>query len=245
MFFSRKKNISKVNLGWLHTDMHSHLIPGIDDGAQDIAASVELVKGLMEFGYKKIITTPHILWEVYPNTAEQIIAGLEVLRSGIRDAGLEIEINAAAEYFIDEHFQMLLSTKQPLLKIGGNMVLVEISMMNAPMDLQQVLFEMQLQEYQPVIAHPERYLYLLRNKDFFEELKTAGCMFQLNLLSLTGYYGNQVKELAEYLLKMNMYDLAGTDLHHDRHIDALKKLNSSSAYKKLEESGLMKNKDLL
>nr|MBA2744777.1 hypothetical protein [Flavisolibacter sp.] len=215
-----------------------------DDGSPDLATSIEFVKGFKELGYKKIITTPHILWEVYPNTAAGILEGLQPLQKAVADAGIDIEIQAAAEYFIDEYFQELLKHKERLLTISGNMVLVEISMLNAPMDLQEVLFEMQMQDYVPVIAHPERYVYLSRNKEFFEELRTAGCLFQLNLLSVTGHYGNGVKELAEYLLKNNFYDFAGTDLHHHRHLEGLQKLENNPLIRKLQESGRLKNREL-
>src|SRR5688572_4983731 len=189
MLFFGKKKTSSIDLSWLGADMHSHLIPGIDDGAPDIATSLELIKGLQQLGYKKLITTPHILWEVYPNTTEIITQGLASLKKAMADEGITIELHAAAEYFIDEYFEENLKKKIPLLPISGNMVLVEFSMITAPMDLQQVLFEMQIQNYQPVIAHPERYIYLTQSKQFFDELKDAGCLFQLNLLSLTGYYG--------------------------------------------------------
>ena len=240
MLFFRKKD-QKLNLDWLHTDMHSHLVPGIDDGSPDLLTSVELIKGFSELGYKKIITTPHILWEIYPNTAEIIGAGIEEVKQALSAEGINIEISAAAEYFIDDHFQELLKNKVPLLTLSGNMVLVEFSMLTAPFDLQEVLFEMQMQNYQPVIAHPERYTYLSRKKEFFDALKTSGCLLQLNLLSLVGHYGSSVQELAEYLIKKDYYDYAGTDLHGQRHLSALQKLGSSSLLKRLKDSGTIKN----
>jgi tyrosine-protein phosphatase YwqE len=189
-FFNKKKeNASLLNLSWLVADMHSHLIPGIDDGVPDITTSLAMIRGLQALGYKKLITTPHVLWDVYPNTTEQIVQGLTELKKAVADEGLEIEIEAAAEYFIDEHFEDCLKNKIPLLPLSGNKVLVEFSMITAPMDLQQLLFEIQIQGYQPVIAHPERYIYMANRKSFFDDLKNAGCLFQLNLLSLTNYYG--------------------------------------------------------
>ena len=241
MLFFKKKNTKTLDLSWLHTDMHSHLVPAIDDGSPDVDTSLQLIKGLAELGYKKIITTPHILWEIYPNTPEKIGNGLQQVQQAAGKEGIDVQLHAAAEYFIDEHFQSQLQNKQPLLTISGNMVLVEISMMNAPLDLMETLFEMQIQNYQPVIAHPERYVYLSRNKEFFENLKNAGYLFQLNLLSLTGHYGTAVKELAEYLIKQDYYDLAGTDLHHARHLDSLQKLAGLSSLEKLKDSGLLKN----
>lgn len=242
MFFWRKKtNTEPTDLSWLHTDMHSHLIPGIDDGAADISASLELIRGMVQLGYKKIVTTPHILWEVYPNTAEIIKRGLDELRKAVKEAGIPVELHAAAEYFIDDHFQEQLEKKIPLLTISENKVLVEFSMITAPLDLKEVLFEMQLQGYQPILAHPERYAYLTNRKSTYDELKDAGCLFQLNLLSLSGYYGSAVQELADYLIKKEYYNFAGTDLHGTRHLSALQKLEASSLYQKVKGSEWIKN----
>lgn len=243
-FFGKKKAAQSTDLSWIGVDMHSHLIPGIDDGSPDMATSLELIRGLQNLGYRKLITTPHVLWEVYPNTTEIITDGVASLQKAVEEAGMDVEIHAAAEYFIDEYFEELLRKKIPLLPISGNKVLVEFSMITAPLDLQQVFFEMQIQGYQPVVAHPERYIYLSKRKHFFDELQSTGCMFQLNLLSLTGYYGKSVQELAEYLLKGNYYSYAGSDLHGDRHLAGLQKLSGSSLYQRLREAGLMKNSSL-
>ena len=244
-FFKKKQSIPPLDLSWLRTDMHSHLIPGIDDGAKDVTSSLELIKGFVQLGYKKLITTPHVLWEIYPNTPDIINKGITELKSAADKEGLGIELHAAAEYFIDDHFEDELRKKTPLLCINNNLVLVEFSMVTAPFDLQKVIFDLQMQEYQPVIAHPERYTYLIRNKATLEQLKTAGCIFQVNLLSLTGYYGSSVKELAEYLVLNNYYELAGTDLHHAHHLTALQKLAVSPLYARLKDSGMIKNSSLL
>jgi tyrosine-protein phosphatase YwqE len=172
------------------------------------------------------------------------MGGLSSLRKAVHAEELPVELYAAADYFIDEHFEDELKTKTPLLPISGKMVLVEYSMVTAPMDLQQILFSIQIQGYQPVIAHPERYIYLSDRKQIFDELKEAGCLFQLNLLSLTGHYGRTVQELAEYLIKKEYYTLAGTDLHNARHLTALQKLTSSSPFQRLKESGCLKNAEL-
>lgn len=241
-FFKKKKQEEKAtDLGWLGTDMHSHLLPGIDDGSPDIATSLELIKGMAALGYKQLITTPHILWEVYPNTREIIAKALGEVEAALAEESIDIRIRAAAEYFIDEHFQEELRNKAPLLTIKDNLVLVEFSMITAPLDLQDVLFEMQLQNYQPIIAHPERYIYLRNRTSFFDDLKNAGYYFQLNLLSLVGHYGRSVQELAEYLVKKGYYDFAGTDLHGARHLEGLQKLASSPYYLKLQEAGTLRN----
>jgi protein-tyrosine phosphatase len=240
MFFSRKT----VDLSWIQTDMHSHLIPGIDDGSPDMDTSLEMIIGLRSLGFKKLITTPHILWEMYPNTPEKINEGLKQLQHVANEKGIQVTLKAAAEYFIDEYFEQQLKSKTSFLTINDNKILVEYSMVTAPMDLQKILFELEIQNYQPIIAHPERYIYLLQNRDFFDDLKASGCMFQLNLLSLTGYYGDTVQDLSEYLVRKEYYDYAGTDLHNPRQLAALQKLSSSSLLKKLRDSGTIKNHEL-
>ena len=240
IFFGKKKTAALPDLGWIYADMHSHLVPGIDDGAPDMATSLELIRGLSALGYRKIITTPHILWEIYPNTPEIINAGMTALKKAVEESQIGVELRAAAEYYMDDHFDQLLKEKLPLLTLKDNMVLVEFSMITAPFDLQDLLFALQIQNYQPVIAHPERYTYLSRKKEFFDDLKNSGCLFQLNLLALSGHYGASVQELAEYLVKKDYYDFIGTDLHHVRHLQSLQKI-SSPLLKRLQDSGLIKN----
>jgi protein-tyrosine phosphatase len=245
LFFGKKKKESApLDLSWLGTDMHSHLLPGIDDGSPDTVTSVEMIKGLKNLGYKKLITTPHIFWELYPNTPEIISDSLTTLQKALAEEEVDIEIAAAAEYYIDEHFEAELRNKTPLLTISENKVLVEFSMVTAPLELQRVIFDLQIQNYTPIIAHPERYVYFLGRKHLYDELKEAGCLFQLNLLSLTGYYGKQVLELAEYLCKKEYYNLAGTDMHHERHLQTMQKLTGSAQLDRLQQSGVLKNTSL-
>jgi tyrosine-protein phosphatase YwqE len=241
--FWKKKNNETADLSWLKTDIHSHLVPGIDDGSPDMETSLELIRGLSELGYEKLVTTPHILSDMYPNTPEIISSGTERLRTAIGVAGIPVTIHGAAEYYMDDRFDEQLRSKTPLLTISGNIVLVEFSMITAPMDLQDLIFEMQLQDYQPLIAHPERYIYLSRKKEFFDDLRSSGCLFQLNLLSLAGHYGSSVQELADYLVKKEYYSFAGTDLHHARHLEALRKL-PASIIKRLKDSGMIRNDSL-
>jgi len=245
MFF-RKKN-AKANIAdysVLHADLHSHLLPGIDDGSPDIETSIELISGMRKLGYKKLITTPHIMWDVYKNTNSIILEKLELVRGRLADEQIDVEIHAAAEYFIDEHLGELVERKEPLLSFGNNLVLVEFSMVSQPFEWKNTLFEMQIQGYQPVIAHPERYAYLDRNKNFYDELKGAGYLFQLNILSLSGQYGSSVAELARYLGKKGYYDLIGTDLHHARHLQALKNPSVFSSIQQILDSGKILNSTL-
>lgn len=244
MFSIFKSKSSAPLYEGLHTDMHSHLIPGVDDGAPDMETSLSLIRGMAALGFKKLITTPHIMWEMYPNTEEDIKMRLEELRKKVQEEGIGVEIQAAAEYFLDGHFKSLLESKKPLLTISGNMVLVEFSMASPPLDLKELLFDLQLQGYQPVIAHPERYVYHERNKEFFVELKAAGYLFQLNINSLAGFYGKSSQNLAQYFIKNDYYDLAGTDLHSFRHLEALRHPAISGPLGKLIEKGRLMNGEL-
>jgi tyrosine-protein phosphatase YwqE len=246
MIFFRKRsaNLNAADYSILHADIHSHLLPGIDDGSPDIETSVQLISGMKRLGYKKLITTPHIMWDVYKNTREIILGKLQEVKDRLANEQVEIEIQAAAEYFIDEHLGELVERKEPLLCFGNNLVLVEFSMVSQPFEWKKTLFEMQIQGYQPVIAHPERYAYLDRNKNFYDELKSAGYLFQLNILSLSGQYGNSVTELARYLTKKGYYDLIGSDLHHVRHLEALKNPSVLSSLQQLLDSGKILNPTL-
>lgn len=241
--FSKPK-ASKADFSQLGVDMHSHLLPGIDDGSPNMETSLQLIKGLMDLGYSKFITTPHIMWDMYQNTRAIILEKLDQVREAVAKEGLNVEINAAAEYFLDDYVAGLLKDNEPLLTVSGNLVLTEFSMAYPSHSLKDILFDMQMQGYQPIIAHPERYIYLEQNKEFYEELKDIGCLFQLNILSVGGYYGKTVQELANYLLKKGHYDLVGTDLHSFRHLDALQNPALAGPLQKLLDSGKIKNKGL-
>ena len=243
--FSRSKGgASKTNFSMLGADMHSHLLPGIDDGSPDTESSLALIRGMRDLGFTKLITTPHIMWDMYQNTREIILNKLAELNSAVYASGMNITIHAGAEYFLDEYVEQLLKKNSPLLTISGKMVLTEFSMAYPPQGLKDILFEMQMQGYQPVIAHPERYIYLDRNREFYDELKEKGCLFQLNMLALTNYYGKAVHDLAQYLIKKGYYDLVGTDLHGPRHLNALHNPALAAQVKKLVETGRIRNAEL-
>ena len=244
LFSKKKQKAEKFDFALLKTDVHSQLLPGIDDGAKDLATSLELIRGMKELGYRKLITTPHIIWDMYRNTPAIINDKLELVRKAVKEEGIDIEIHAAAEYFLDEHVEELLKKKEPLLTVSGKKVLTEFSLAFPSMNTKDILFEMQMQGYQPIIAHPERYIYLQQNKEFYEELKDIGCLFQLNILALSGHYGRSVKDLAEYLLQKGFYDLVGTDLHHFRHLEELQYAEMTAALQKAIGSGQIINSEL-
>ena len=223
--FKKKKEEQRahvtIDYSALGIDMHSHLLPGIDDGSPDAATSVSYIKKMMELGYRKFITTPHIYPDLYPNTRETITAALQVLKEKLKEEQLDVEVHAAAEYFIDDLFADRLRNGEELLTLHQNFVLVEISFMQAPSDLKNILFDLIVKGYQPVLAHPERYSYYHSRKEVYHRFKDQGCLLQINLLSLSGYYGKGVQEAAHYLVDQKLVDLIGTDLHHERHLEAM------------------------
>ena len=216
----------------LGADMHSHFLPGIDDGAKDAADTVALLKGMERMGFTHIITTPHTMIDHHPNTTHTIRAAHDVALSLIKEHGIKLDLRAASEYYIDDHFTKLLAT-EPLLTIQKNEVLVEFSMMFEPPILAQTLFNMQASGYKPIIAHPERYLFFHKNYDKYQELKDRGCFLQLNLLAITGYYGQHIKAIADRLLDEGMYDYCGSDAHNERHVAALAGLACSPDYHRI------------
>jgi protein-tyrosine phosphatase len=226
---------------FLGTDMHSHFIPGIDDGAQTIADSITLIKAMQLMGYKNIITTPHINFDHYPNSSAKILAGLQALHHALEENNIDIPVKAAAEYYIDDYFFQILE-REPLLTLDDNKILVEVSMASQPSSLNEIFFNIQMKGYTPVLAHPERYLYFSDNKQIFTELKDRGCQLQLNTLSLAGYYGNDVKNLAEYVFENGLYDYAGTDMHHIKHASALQRFAQSKTFLKMLKYPFLNNK---
>ena len=224
--------------------MHSHVLPGIDDGAQDVTMSVELIRGMKDLGYTKLIATPHVFWDMYQNTRDGILAVLDEMRDVLAEQEINIELDAAAEYFLDDHVAGLLKRKEPLLTFGDNYVLTEFSMASPPIDVKEILFEMRMQDYQPIIAHPERYTYLDQNKEFYDELKDAGYLFQANIMSFAGVYGRSVQQLANYIFEKGYYDLVGTDLHHQKHLKALRDSAITTSLNKLLETGNIRNTKL-
>ena len=218
-FFNKKKPILKDLIPDNHIDFHSHLLFGIDDGAKTFEDTLALVKAMQGFGIKEMITTPHVMNQVWENTTEIIINRQNEVNSLLEQEGININVRAAAEYLIDEHFLKYFQDHR-LLTLKDNYVLVEMSYLNPPIQLYDIIFELQLAGYKPVLAHPERYNFYHNNFREYAKLKNAGCLFQLNLLSTVGYYGEFVARAANELLKNSMIDFASSDIHHEKHVAA-------------------------
>lgn len=218
-FFSKNKPVLKDLIPDNHIDIHSHLLPGIDDGARTFEDTHQLVQLLQGFGISEFVTTPHVTQHVWDNTREGILSKATTTVAALQTKHITVPFRAAAEYLMDDSFERLFKSNS-LLTLKDNYVLVEMSYINPPMQLYAILFELQVAGYIPVLAHPERYLFYQNNFNEFMKLKKAGCLFQLNLLSVVGYYGDDVAKVAEQLLKKGMYDFVGSDVHHLRHIAA-------------------------
>jgi len=243
--FLKKRPDAAAALGQLGCDMHSHLIPGIDDGSPDMETSIRLIRGLVGLGYRKIITTPHINADIFPNTPSTIRAGEASVVAELGRQRLAVEFHAAAEYLMDDRFSRLLAEGETLLTLKDNLVLVELSFAVPAINVREILFDLQLKGYQPVLANPERYLYFGANRKWYDQLRDAGCLFQLNLLSFSGYYGPESRRLGEWLVKKQYVDLLGTDMHHDRHLEALRtSTRTHRMVNTLMDSGLIRNPDL-
>lgn len=217
MLFFNKKTILKDLIPDDHIDFHSHLLFGIDDGAKTFDDTLGLVQSLMKFGIKHFITTPHVMQHVWENTTEIIVNRQNEVNELLKLQQIDVTIKAAAEYLMDDHFAKLFKS-QPLLTLKDNYVLVEMSYINAPIQLYELLFDLQVAGYKPVLAHPERYNFYHNNFDEYKKLKKQGCLFQLNLLSVMGYYGEGVAKTAQKLLTQGLIDFTSSDTHHQKHI---------------------------
>lgn len=234
-FFSKNKTVLKDLIPENHIDIHSHLLPGIDDGAQTFEETLGLVQALQCFGVSQFITTPHTMCHVWENTKESILSLKDQTIFELEKKEIRVPFRAASEYLMDDQFVKLFQTGQ-LLTLKDNYVLVEMFYMNAPMQLYNILFDLQVAGYIPVLAHPERYTFYHNNFEEYAKLKRVGCLFQLNLLAVVGYYGKSITTIAEQLLQKGMYDFVGSDVHHSKHIasfDEKVKLKELTALKEV------------
>ena len=201
--------------------MHSHILPGIDDGAADVETSIELVKGLKKLGIHQSIATPHVISDLYRNTPETIGVALKKLQDALAAEEIDFTVSAAAEYMLDSYFFELIEKEVPLLTLKDNLILTEFSFGFMPDNPKKMSFSMITSGYSPILAHPERYAYYHDNYKNFHLLQELGFLLQVNLLSLTGYYGAPVAKAAKYIIQNGLASFVGTDLHHERHMAAL------------------------
>lgn len=235
LFKSKPKLRDLIPEGFV--DIHSHILPGIDDGAKTVEESLELISEMKKLGFSKIIGTPHVYEGVHNNTKESIETSFNKLKKLKID---DIEIEYASEYMIDESLAEK-ARERSLLCVKDNFVLVEMSYISAPINLYNIIFNLKTNNYIPILAHPERYRYISNNMDEYSRLKEHGCYFQINLLSTTGYYGPDIVKKAEILLANNMIDFVGSDIHKTKHISHFDDQVKITQIKTLEKS-ILNNK---
>jgi hypothetical protein len=226
-------------------DFHNHIIPGIDDGSVDVETSIALMNGLKNLGFNDFIFTPHIISDTHPNTPESIKAGFDVLNIALQNNNLNVPHSYAAEYMMDDMFHQKLKNKESLLKLRHDKILVEFSYIQRPDHVENISFDLQIQGYEPILAHPERYVYYHDKWEYYyTHLKELGFELQLNLLSLTPYYGKDVQRIAQKLLNAGMFDFASTDIHHLRHLEALNSSFTKDSLAELFDKYHLRNNEL-
>ena len=220
MFSIFKKKNKVQDIEWLSVDIHSHLLPGLDDGSPNLNESTKLIKSLTELGFSALYCTPHIFTELYPNSVDTIQPALDATKLAIKNLNINVTLGAAAEYMLDDTFLIT----DDLLTLPGNHVLIEMSYLTESPNIEQVITDLMSNGYKVILAHPERYLYYHSNKSRLHRFKEMGVCFQLNLLAVTGNYGKSVKASADYLINKKLYDFASSDLHHEKHLIALSEI---------------------
>lgn len=245
LFGKREAELGPADLSVLGVDVHSHFIPGIDDGSQSMDQSMELLTAMAELGYRKVVTTPHNMADGYKNTPEIILGGLERVREEVKRRGIAIEVDAAAEYYLDHELEGKV-TNRTVLTFGKDkdMVLFELPFISEPNMLLEVIFQMQTMGYRPVLAHPERYAFWYTDFEKYTRLKDRGVLFQLNMIALSGAYGPQAKQIAEKLIDAGHYELIGSDCHSMNHVQAIKNTLTRPYLHKLIASGKLLNSTL-
>ena len=225
-FFKKKSNKT------LPVDVHSHLLPGIDDGVATVEEALLILQSLHELGYKKAITTPHINPEFFPNTPENILKVYNKIRDELERAQINIELQVAAEYYLTEELIQKININEPLLTFGDKFLLFECSFLNEPFYLKEFIFKAISSGYKPVLAHPERYAFVMNDFGILEDLKNRGVLFQINAISLAGAYQKGARKIAEKLIRMGMVDLVGSDCHNIHHLELLKAAKSGKSFQK-------------
>ena len=230
IFKSKKSNIP-ANIGF-KTDLHSHLLPGIDDGSNSVEESIELITRMQELGIERFITTPHIAESAFPNTIVEISEAYKLLDKALEEANMKVNLCYSAEYRLDDNYLELFQNNQ-LIPFPGNYILIENSYYQDYWGINDLIFRMINAGFHPILAHPERYRYYGNDTAAYEKIHNMGCKFQVNILSFAGSYGKEAKVAANYLLNYGYIDFLGTDAHHMRHVEALEEFCKTSEYQKI------------
>lgn len=229
--FSKKKTQSTL---FYHTDVHCHILPGVDHGSQDVVQSMEMLKAEMDMGISRVILTSHVTAETFENTPETLTAAFGVLQKAVAEAELPIELHVSAEYRMDDYWNRQWEAGA-VLPMPGNYLLLENSFLQERLDMDQFIYEVQLKGYKPILAHPERYAYYSQRRDRLRHLHDAGAKFQINILSLAGYFGRGAREMAVWFIKQGMVDMLGSDMHNIEHASIIKEYINTNDWKRLSQ----------
>jgi hypothetical protein len=232
--FKQKPKLSNI-IPEGYIDIHSHILPGIDDGAKTIEETAELLTQFTSLGFSACIATPHINSGVWNNTPSIIREKYEQTLLNLTGDNKQLLVHCASEYMLNDAFIETVAS-EPLMTLKGNYILIELSYVNPPLALKEIIFDIRHKGYQPILAHPERYIYYHQNKKIYSDLKNMGVLFQLNLLSTVGYYGPAVAKIADLLLADDKIDFVGSDIHHQRHAEAFNQNLKITSEKQLQQA---------
>lgn len=241
MIFNWFKQSKAPDLPVLRADMHSHLLAGLDDGVSTVAEAEEIIVNLMRLGYRRIITTPHVMSDAYRNTPEGIRAKLRELQDHLQKKNIDVDLSAAAEYYLDESLFKMVEGGHPLLTFGERYLLFETNFLTEPFNLKEFIFLAATRGYKLVLAHPERYLYLQNNLEKVQDLLDRGVLMQMNISSLTGYYSKPVQQMAIKLIDHGMVHWLGSDCHHLQQVHLIEKAKNLKYFRKALTLPLLNN----
>jgi protein-tyrosine phosphatase len=225
----------------LRVDIHSHLLPALDDGVPTFEEAERIILQFIKLGYRKLITTPHVMSDQYRNTPAIIDQRLRELRQHLLLKNIAIEIDAAAEYYLDESLMQMLEDNQPLLTLGKNYILFETNFVTESFLIKDFIFTALTKGYKPILAHPERYLYLQNNFSKAQELLDRGVLFQVNISSLTAHYSRPAQQMAFKLIDRGCVHWLGSDCHFFQHIKLMEKAFTSRYCRKALTLPLLNN----
>lgn len=224
------------------TDIHCHIIPGVDDGSPDAERSAELIAAMQEFGIRRIIASPHVTAATFENDSSTLDPALDELHAELKRRGNDIEVSHAAEYRIDELFYSRLE-KNDLMLLPNKHILIENSFIQEAWGIDSLIFDLQMKGLIPILAHPERYPFYQLQRDRIGQLRSMGLRMQINLLSLAGAYTKIERDTALYMIRNGLVDFIGTDIHNRRHIACISEyLSTKKAYAEMDAlRGVVRN----
>lgn len=241
MFNIFKKSSKADAKLFYHTDMHCHILPGVDHGSQSVEESLDMLRAEIDMGITHVICTSHVTAEHFENTPESLTEAYNLLKQAVEEEGLPVNIYPSAEYRIDEYWTKEYEAGH-LLPMPGNRILLENSFIQELIGIDDMMFNLQLEGYFPILAHPERYRYYYDRKERYKALHNASVKFQVNILSLTGYFGKSAKEIALWLIQNDLCDMLGSDMHNMEHAEIIKDYIGSKEWSKLCEKYNLPNR---